>query len=789
MLKKTLFQFHWFLGITAGLILSLMGITGAIYSYDQQILKLINPKTYTVIQQDIPKLTPDQIYQKFSEKYQINNITLYKDPTTSSIINVKKEGSRKGNNIYINPYTAEILPPVKGQEFFKFILDFHRYLTLGEVGKQITGFCAFTLMFFLLSGLYLRWPKKSSFKQWFFIKPKLKGRNFLWDLHAVAGTWVFIFYLMFCLTGLFWSYDWWRNGMFNVLQVKKTPPIKEVSIPLPAEITTRTLSLAWQNFHSDYSSITFNMPKSTSIDLSYVDPTPQNERAKNTLTFNIQTQKFEKVTLYQDKKFNEKIMNSMLPVHRGSFFGPVWHFMAMLSALCMPLFFVTGWMLYLKRKKQKRLVQKAQVSLTTYQDADTWHIIYASQTGTAEKIAWETTQHLQQAKLNVVTTPLHQANLSDIKNALFIVSTYGIGEPPDSARNFANKMANIDLSHLNYAILALGSHDYPATFCAFGHTLDQWLTQNKAKSFFKLIELDQEQWNNQLSLILNTQFNVIDSQPIFDTWQIKHKALINPNSVGQDIYTLQLTPTSDELWQAGDIAQIQPENSAEDIRHFISQNNLDPNLFNTLKTCQLISNVAVEDLPTLPIREYSIASIPEQGFLQLVVRLQQNGIGSSWLCLHSESHIQMRIRTNENFHLIQDNRPIIMIGNGTGISSLLSLLETRSQLGYHQNWLIFGERHEKYDFLFKEKLLNWQQTGVLTHLDTAFSRDSGQYVQDKLIEQQTRLKEWIDNQAVIYVCGSINGMASGVDQALIHILGTDTVNQLREQNRYKRDVY
>ena len=68
MLKKTLFQFHWFLGITAGLILSLMGITGAIYSYDQQILKLINPKTYTVIQQDIPKLTPDQIYQKIFRK-------------------------------------------------------------------------------------------------------------------------------------------------------------------------------------------------------------------------------------------------------------------------------------------------------------------------------------------------------------------------------------------------------------------------------------------------------------------------------------------------------------------------------------------------------------------------------------------------------------------------------------------------------------------------------------------------------------------------------------------------
>ena len=79
MLKKTFFQLHWFFGITAGLILSLMGVTGAIYSYEQQILKAINQDSYTVVAEQKPKLSPAQLYQHFSQtdpEMKINSITL-----------------------------------------------------------------------------------------------------------------------------------------------------------------------------------------------------------------------------------------------------------------------------------------------------------------------------------------------------------------------------------------------------------------------------------------------------------------------------------------------------------------------------------------------------------------------------------------------------------------------------------------------------------------------------------------------------------------------------------------
>ena len=176
------FQIHWFLGISAGLILSIMGVTGAIYSYEQQILKWINTDSYVVQIQNQPKLSPAELYLRFQQNQpeaKINSVTVASDPAASSTVNIAKEGARRGQNIMLNPYTAEALPELKGREFFQFVQQLHRYLTLGPFGKQITGACTLMLIFFVLSGLYLRWPKRHSIKQWFLVKPKLKGRNFI----------------------------------------------------------------------------------------------------------------------------------------------------------------------------------------------------------------------------------------------------------------------------------------------------------------------------------------------------------------------------------------------------------------------------------------------------------------------------------------------------------------------------------------------------------------------------------------------------------------------------------
>ncbi|MCZ2960795.1 sulfite reductase flavoprotein subunit alpha [Acinetobacter baumannii] len=848
MFKKFLFQIHWFLGISAGLILSIMGVTGAIYSYDQQILKWVNTDSYVVQVQSSPKLTPAQLYQHFTTiqpEIKINSITIAKDPTASSVVNIEKEGERRGYNMMVNPYTAQVLPEVQGRKLLLLIQQIHRNLTAGEFGKQITGACALMLIYFVLSGLYLRWPKKHSARQWLAVKPKLKGRNFIWDLHAVVGTWVIVFYLLFACTGLYWSYDWWRSGMFKVLGVEQPKmqghggsgrnkdQLPKIQLDNAQLITA--LNQTWSGFNNqigrDYSTLTVNLPKKDDgkIELSFVDATPQHERARNQAVYNYKTANIEKMELYEDKKLNQKIMSSMLPVHRGSFFGPVYQFVAMLASLAMPLFFVTGWMLYLKRRKQKKLTQAARQSLAGHyidQNAKPWLITYATQTGVAEQLAWSTATSLQEAHQPVQVKSVQQLTEVDLQQheqILFVISTYGTGEAPDLASNFAKKLlkTNLRLQHVKYAVLALGSKEYPDTYCSFGHTVDEWLKNNGAKALFDIIEVDNanptdiQNWNQALVKATKLDLHAVNIEKVFDNWTLQQRDLLNPNSLGQPAYNIELTASHEAVWQAGDIAEIQPGNSPERINKFLQHHHILKNavvdslqvsiekaLWNKDLTGEIepFANLdhLLEQLPTLPTREYSIASIPSQQVLRLVVRQQYDesgdlGLGSGWLTQHTEINqsVALRIRTNESFHLIDDNRPIICIGNGTGIAGLMSLLHTRTRHNYTENWLIFGERQRAHDFFYASTIEAWQTMGMLKRLDLAFSRDQEQrvYVQDIIRQNAAELVNWIERGAVLYVCGSIDGMASGVDQALIHILGEEQVDELRQQGRYRRDVY
>ena len=878
MFKKTFFQIHWFLGITAGLVLSIMGVTGAIYSYEQQILKWINTDSYTVQAQSGPKLSPAELYQHFKQQnpeMQINSVSLDASPTGSSTVNIAKEGARRGYNMMVNPYTAEVLPEIKGREFFQFIQQLHRYLTMGPVGKQITGACALMLIFFVLSGLYLRWPKRHSVKQWLAVKPQLKGRNFIWDLHAVVGTWVVIFYLILACTGLYWSYDWWRNGMFKVLGVERPQPEMQQGqggrggeeqgrragesrgegagerVPrsegqrenrgegrergVDDTLLLTALNKSWAGFQNEfndkYSTVTFNIPKKADgeLKLSFTDVEVQHERARNNATYNYQDAAFTSVEMYEDKKLNEKIMSSMLPVHRGSFFGPIYQFFAMVASLLMPLFFVTGWMLYLKRRKQKKLTLAARQGATAIDidpNAKSWLITYATQTGVSEQLAWRTATALQQAHQPATVKAVQQLTLADLQQAeqvLFIASTYGTGEAPDLASSFEKKIMSgqADLSHLHYAVLALGSKEYPDTFCSFGHRIDQWLKNNGAQQLFATIEVDNasnehiQQWNAALAQSTHLELQAMDIDKTFDHWTLVKREVLNPGSLGAPAFNLEFKPEHEAQWQAGDIAEIQPGNSAERIAQFLAahqipagtvvasmQQRIEDILWNRDLTQPILPFISSEELlnqlPVLPTREYSIASIPSQQILRLVVRQQQDasgelGLGSGWLTQYAalNAPIALRIRSNDSFHLVDDNRPIICIGNGTGIAGLMSLLHTRNRQDYNENWLIFGERQRAHDFFYQETLEAWLTVGTLKRLDLAFSRDQAEkvYVHHKLREQADELKTWVNNGAVIYVCGSIDGMASDVDQALIDILGESTVDQLRQNGRYRRDVY
>ena len=203
-------------------------------------------------------------------------------------------------------------------------------------------------------------------------------------------------------------------------------------------------------------------------------------------------------------------------------------------------------------------------------------------------------------------------------------------------------------------------------------------------------------------------------------------------------------------------------------------------------------------LEPLPHREYSIASLPADGRLELLVRQMfrpdgRLGLGSAWLTRDARpgEPIAVRVRANPGFHPPADDRPLILIGNGTGIAGLRALLRARIAAGHRRNWLLFGERTRDHDAYFGDEIVAAQAQSWLAHVDYAFSRDQAErvYVQQRLREQAARLREWVADGAAIYVCGSLQGMAPGVEAVLVEVLGAEMLEQLADTGRYRRDVY
>jgi sulfite reductase (NADPH) flavoprotein alpha-component len=164
--------------------------------------------------------------------------------------------------------------------------------------------------------------------------------------------------------------------------------------------------------------------------------------------------------------------------------------------------------------------------------------------------------------------------------------------------------------------------------------------------------------------------------------------------------------------------------------------------------------------------------------------------------------ITFYVHKNKAFKLPDAEKDIIMIGPGTGVAPFRSFLAERDAAGATgKNWLFFGEQHFVTDFLYQVEMQKYMETGVLTNLDLAFSRDQQQkiYVQHKMQQKSSELYNWLNNGAALYVCGAREPMASDVEQTLINIIseqGNKTTDeaaafllQLQEEGRYEKDVY
>ena len=183
----------------------------------------------------------------------------------------------------------------------------------------------------------------------------------------------------------------------------------------------------------------------------------------------------------------------------------------------------------------------------------------------------------------------------------------------------------------------------------------------------------------------------------------------------------------------------------------------------------------------------------------------RQGVASGQLGERAEvgTALPVFLHWNQYFRLPEDGSlPVIMIGPGTGVAPFRAFLEHRQALGATgDNWLVFGDQRRSSDFLYEDQFRAMQQDGVLTRLDTAFSRDQAHkiYVQDRLRENALELYAWLERGAYFYVCGDATYMAKSVEEALTDAVAkgqnctldkaAEYVATMKKQHRYQRDVY
>jgi sulfite reductase (NADPH) flavoprotein alpha-component len=218
-------------------------------------------------------------------------------------------------------------------------------------------------------------------------------------------------------------------------------------------------------------------------------------------------------------------------------------------------------------------------------------------------------------------------------------------------------------------------------------------------------------------------------------------------------------------------------------------------------------------LPKLQPRLYSIASSLKVSptaahFIVDVVRYvshgkQRNGVCSTFLAERCKDSPAPIYPAASKFHLPEDgDAPTIMVGPGTGVAPFRAFLQERQAIGARgKTWLFFGAQHEQSDYYYKEDFEKFIADGVLTRIDTAFSRDQAHkiYVQHRMKEAAAELWKWLEDGAYFYVCGDAKRMAKDVNATLLEIVqeeggksideANEYVEKLKSNKRYKRDVY
>lgn len=443
-------------------------------------------------------------------------------------------------------------------------------------------------------------------------------------------------------------------------------------------------------------------------------------------------------------------------------------------------------------------------------------VLYGSQGGNSESLARRAAEALKARGVNAAVLDMLQCTKADLTGAhclLVVVSTYGEGDPPDSALPLWELLESRkapSLAGKSFSVLALGDSSYQK-FCETGRRFDAKLEALGATRLHPRVDCDIDFEAPAGVWIEGVVARVLAASGVASS--AVHVSVSPATASVSSAYTRRNPFAAEVLVNQ----RLTSRMSSKNVRH-IELSLAGSNIRYEPGDAIGIMPPQSEEQGDAPAkarapRLYSIASsshaTPDEVHLTVSVAEfdtpegKRQGLVSGMLAaLEEGAVVPIYLQRNTGFRLPESDRPIIMIGPGTGVAPFRAFVAEREATGARgRNWLFFGERSFEHDFLYQVEWLAWRRSGVLTRMDAAFSRDQERkiYVQHRLLERGAEVWSWLQDGAYVYVCGDASRMAPDVHAALLQIIerhggqspdsAAEYLQQLQRNRRYQRDVY
>lgn len=372
--KKTIRNIHLWLGLTSGIVVFLIAITGCLYAFQEEIQNITEQYRF-VEKQSAPFLLPTQledIARKELPGKQLHAIKYNGREKSAEAIFYHYEPSYY-YIVYLNPYTGKVLEKANMDEgFFRFILDGHFYLWLPhEIGQVVCASATLVFLFMVITGLILWWPKnKKAAKQrfWFRWKEGIKWKRKNYDLHNITGFYVMSIALIFAVTGLVWGFQWFAFSYYTVTGGEKSlvyeDPVSKKEINVKA--VDKPIDKVWMQMQSEY-------PKAESIEVHPPETDSSSIAANANLDkgtyWKTDYRYFDQYTLrekevshiygkLQNATTSDKLMRMNYDIHTGAVLGLPGKIFAFLISLLISSLPVTGFLIWYGRKNKKTVSAK-----------------------------------------------------------------------------------------------------------------------------------------------------------------------------------------------------------------------------------------------------------------------------------------------------------------------------------------------------------------------------------------------------------------------------------------------